>query len=284
MPEDKARKRAVRARMASTGERYTTAARNLGTGLAPCGIHAAGPDGRCPAACEEPRVPGYAEIVAADPPKAEREWSTRARVRIRDSYRAGSVSPWDERRFTPGEELEMLQMGRQGRPVDRDAWWTSADIDGAFILPAVHVQVLEVISDNPPAFADAALPRGRVIAILGPGAEAWDGQGILTVPGVYDFEIRASSGELLGLVSRGGTGAGYARMRAAEPVTYRAVIREDGSYYPPSVKFPAGFIPPDPARAAAAERARWGGTGTGTAAGITVRLQGPVSGDGTSEG
>jgi len=31
MPEDKARKRAVRARMAQTGERYTTAARKLGT-------------------------------------------------------------------------------------------------------------------------------------------------------------------------------------------------------------------------------------------------------------
>ncbi|HEX9354594.1 MAG TPA: hypothetical protein VF933_12370 [Streptosporangiaceae bacterium] len=30
MPEDKARKRAVRARMAQTGERYTTAARKLG--------------------------------------------------------------------------------------------------------------------------------------------------------------------------------------------------------------------------------------------------------------
>ena len=30
MPEDKARKRAVRARMTQTGERYTTAARKLG--------------------------------------------------------------------------------------------------------------------------------------------------------------------------------------------------------------------------------------------------------------
>jgi hypothetical protein len=34
------------------------------------------------------------------------------------------------------------------------------------------------------------------------------------------------------------------------------------------VKFLAGFIPPDPARAAATERARWGATGTGTAGGV----------------
>jgi len=78
------------------------------------------------------------------------------------------------------------------------------------------------------------------------------------VPSVYDLEIRARSGELLGLVERGGQGADYDRLRAAEPVTYRAVIREDGSYRPPSVKFPTGFIPPDPVRCAAAERARWG--------------------------
>jgi hypothetical protein len=84
------------------------------------------------------------------------------------------------------------------------------------------------------------------------------------------LEIRARSGELLGLVERGGAGAGYDKIQAAQPVTYRAVVREDGSYHPPSVKFPPGFIPPDPARCAAAERARWGGTGTGSAAGVQV--------------
>ena len=83
------------------------------------------------------------------------------------------------------------------------------------------------------------------------------------MPGVYDFEIRASSGELLGLIERGGHGPAYASPHPAEPVTFRAVIREDGSNHPPAVKFPPGFIPPDPARAAAAERARWGGTGPG---------------------
>jgi hypothetical protein len=38
-------------------------------------------------------------------------------------------------------------------------------------------------------------------------------------------------------------------------------------------------MPPDPVRTAAAERARWGGTGTGTAAGVTVRTMPPGQAD-----
>jgi hypothetical protein len=164
MTQHKDRKARIRARMAETGEPYSEAARQLG------------------AAQDEPGIPDYAGIMQNDPPAAEREWSTWARVRIRATYRAGSVSPWDERRFEPGQELEMVQWGRAGRAVDRSAWWTSTDIDGAFIIPAEHVDVLEVTRDKPPTFAAAALPRGRMLAILGPGAEAWDGQGILVVP------------------------------------------------------------------------------------------------------
>jgi hypothetical protein len=199
---------------------------------------------------------------------AERDWSTSARVRITKPYRAGAVSPWDERRFRAGEELEMNQRGRAGRPVERDAWWTSFDIDGAFIVPAEHVEVLEVLRESAPTFAGAALDAARVTAMFGPGAAGWADLGILTVPGVYDFEIRASSGELLGLIERGGRGAAYADPHPAAPVTYRIVIRDDGSYHPPAVNFPPGSVPPDPARSAAAERARWGGTGTGTAGGV----------------
>jgi hypothetical protein len=243
MPEDKARKRAVRARMAETGERYTTAARKLGA--------------------DRP----------ADPPVAEREWSTRARVRIVTAARAGSVAWHDVHQFTPGEELEMIQWGRAGRPVERDCWWSSTDIDGAYIIDAGHVEVLEVIAESAPTFAGAALPAAKVTAMFGDGAAGWPELGILTVPSVYDLEIRAGSGELLGLIERGGQGAAYADPHPAEPVTYRAVIREDGSYHPPAVKFPAGFIPPDPARATAAERARWGGTGTGTADGVHAAVR-----------
>jgi len=215
---------------------------------------------------------------------AERDWSTWARVRITKPYRAGSVDPYGERMFRPGDELEMIQWGRAGRTVDRSAWWTSTDIDGAFIVLADHVEVLEVTRESAPTFAAAALPVDKVAAMFGPGAAGWPDLGILAVPGVYDFEIRASSGELLGLIERGGHGPAYASPHPAKPVTFRAVICEDGSHHPPAVKFPAGFIPPDPARAAAAERARWGGTGTGTAGGVTARALPPGDWDGIDEG
>jgi hypothetical protein len=122
MPEDKARKRAVRQRMAQTGERYTTAARRLAS---------TGDDPADPAAA----------LGQADPPLAEREWSTRARVRISSNYPGSQPDMWSGREQPPrpGAVLEMIQWGRAGRPVDRDAWWTSTDIDGAVIIPAEHV-------------------------------------------------------------------------------------------------------------------------------------------------
>ena len=85
---------------------------------------------------------------------------------------------------------------------------------------------------------------------------------MLVIAGLFYFEIRAASGELLGLVERGGHGPDRARLHAAEPVTYRAVTREgvtEAWPEPPSVRFPAGFLPPDPVQAAAAERARLAG-------------------------
>jgi hypothetical protein len=309
MPEDKARKRAVRARMAETGERYTTAARRLAdapddrplriprgdtcpycrsaglsverTGAQSVRVTCNG-CGECnirPAAFYEvPPAPGpaYAVLVQADPPAAERDWSTRARVRIITPVGAANVDPRGSRSFTPGEELEMIQWGRAGRSVDRSAWWTSTDIDGAFIIGAEHVEVLEIIKEKAPTFAGAALPAAEVTAMLGPSAAGWAEQGILLVPHIYDLEVRAGSGELLGLIERGGQGQDYDPPRPRQPVTYRAVIREDGSHHPPAVKFPGGFVPPDPARATAAERARWGGTGTGTAAGAQVSTARPV--------
>ena len=109
--------------------------------------------------------------------------------------------------------------------------------------------------------------------MFGPGAAGWAEQGILVIAGLFDFEVRAADGELLGLIKRGGQGDTCNPPHPLEPVTYRAVIRADVAEAwpePPSVPFPAGFVPPDPVRAAAGERARWGGTGTGTAAGVTV--------------
>ncbi len=81
---------------------------------------------------------------------ATRDWHTRARVRITAETTSRSVNPWVERTFHQGEELEMLQWGRAGRPVRRDAWWTSFDIDGAYIIKAENVEVIEVLDEIAP--------------------------------------------------------------------------------------------------------------------------------------
>ncbi len=81
---------------------------------------------------------------------AIRDWHTRARVRIVKEKVSRSVEPSTVRTFSPGEELEMIQWGRQGRPVDRSAWWTSYDIDASHILAADNVEVIEVLSEVPP--------------------------------------------------------------------------------------------------------------------------------------
>lgn len=248
MPEDKARKRDVRARMAATGERYTTAARRLG------GIPPAPPD------------PAYTDLIKDDPPLAEREWSTSARVRILSAYPGSTADDiWHQRERAPqpGEELTMMQSGRAGRPVDRSTWWTSTDIDGAAIVPAEHVLVREVTGVSAPTHRGAALTPDRAAGILGRGTDVWAGLGVLVIAGLFDFEVRAADGELLGLVERGGQGPNRDRLlQAREPVTYRVVIRPGVSEAwpaPPAVKYPPVFMPPDPVRAAAIERTRWGG-------------------------
>ncbi|MFJ6384733.1 hypothetical protein ACIQI7_32585 [Kitasatospora sp. NPDC092039] len=81
---------------------------------------------------------------------AEQEWWTEARVRITAPYTAGAVDPDVTRRFEPGEELVMIQWGRARREVERDSWWTCTDIDAAHIIPAEHVEVLEVLDEQLP--------------------------------------------------------------------------------------------------------------------------------------
>jgi len=288
MPEDKARKRAVRQRMADTGERYTTAARRLAaSGADPVAEPGGGPrddftaDRRADldagelggltdtdyydATAQETarNDPAYTDLVKDDPELAEREWWLRARVRILSTYPGGRPGVWwnGDRPPQPGEELQMRQGGRAGRKVDRDAWWTSSDIDGAVIVPAEHVLVLEVTEVHAPTHKGAAMPAAEVVAMFGAPAAGWAEQGILVIPGLFDFEVRASSGELLGLIRRGGQGDTYNPPRPLEPVTYRAVIREGAEAWPapPAVAFPDGFVPPDPARATVSERRRWYG-------------------------
>jgi hypothetical protein len=81
---------------------------------------------------------------------AIRDWYTKARVRIIKEASAASRDPYRTITFQPGQEITMIQWGREGRSVDRSAWWTDTDIDGAFIINSDCVQVLEVLEEVPP--------------------------------------------------------------------------------------------------------------------------------------
>lgn len=84
----------------------------------------------------------------AEEKQAIRDWHTRARVRIKETTTKHSFD--GEHTFQAGEIVVMLQWGRAGRTVDRDAWWTSYDIDGAWIVEASLVEVIEVIDEVSP--------------------------------------------------------------------------------------------------------------------------------------
>ncbi|WP_113699699.1 hypothetical protein [Nonomuraea lactucae] len=66
---------------------------------------------------------------------------TRARVRITKHHRAST--PYGDRHFTPGEELEMIKWGPGG-----DSWWTELTVDTSFIVPGECVEVLEVLGTD----------------------------------------------------------------------------------------------------------------------------------------
>jgi hypothetical protein len=82
-------------------------------------------------------------------PIAARDWHTRAIVRIKETTHTGSPEGGTHT-FHAGQELEMVQWGRAGREVNRGAWWTSFDIDGAFIIKAKNVEVVKIIEETKP--------------------------------------------------------------------------------------------------------------------------------------
>jgi hypothetical protein len=86
----------------------------------------------------------------ADEQAADRDWHTRALVRMKETHTYRSVDPYREWTFHKGEELELIQWGRAGRPVRRDSWWTSFDIDGALIVEAGSVEIIQVIDEMLP--------------------------------------------------------------------------------------------------------------------------------------
>lgn len=79
---------------------------------------------------------------------ASRDWHTRATVRVLRTVTRRSH--YGARTFGAGEELEMIQWGRAGRPVERDAWWTDFDIDGAYIVEASNVKVVKILEEVAP--------------------------------------------------------------------------------------------------------------------------------------
>lgn len=73
----------------------------------------------------------------------------RARVRIVRDISTRSVDPGDAINWHAGEELVMFQWDRNpGLPPADHAWWTDFDIDGAHIIAAEHIQVLEVLEER----------------------------------------------------------------------------------------------------------------------------------------
>ena len=81
-------------------------------------------------------------------PTASQDWHTRAIVRILKTTLTHSYD--GEHTFRAGEEMEMVQWGRAGRPVDRGAWWTSYDIDGAFIIDSDKTEIVKILDEVAP--------------------------------------------------------------------------------------------------------------------------------------
>lgn len=68
----------------------------------------------------------------------------RARVRVVADVEASN--PYTRPRlYRAGDELEMILRGRAGEPLSAVSWWSSTDVDGAYILPADAVTVLEAL-------------------------------------------------------------------------------------------------------------------------------------------
>ena len=82
-------------------------------------------------------------------PIAANDWHTAAEVEVTETVDTHNAIG-GTRTFTAGERLVMHQWGRAGRPVDRDVWWTSYDIDAAHIVPAGHVRVTRILDETYP--------------------------------------------------------------------------------------------------------------------------------------
>jgi hypothetical protein len=104
---------------------------------------------------------------------AEREWATRAKVRfLRDVTDSTAPDAYPRTsNYRKGDERIMVQHGHQHRPVRPD-WWSSFDIDGAWIAPADAIEIVELISYTSPCtpWPETAAEQ---IAGYSPRTETW---------------------------------------------------------------------------------------------------------------
>lgn len=117
---------------------------------------------------------------------AERDWETRALVRLRRASVGLSTTA----------VVEAVQAGEAGTMVKRDFWRTA---DGA-TLDAGIVEVLVVLHDDPPEYANAGQPVAQVAAMVGShAAEAWLAEGVAVVRRGPEYEL-ARGGGLVGVL------------------------------------------------------------------------------------
>jgi hypothetical protein len=65
------------------------------------------------------------------------------RVRIAADVEVGNTVG-GSRAYRAGEEVDMILRGQPGEPLSAAAWWSSTNVDGAYILAADQVEVLEL--------------------------------------------------------------------------------------------------------------------------------------------
>jgi hypothetical protein len=71
-------------------------------------------------------------------------WMIRGRVRVVADVTVGSVDPATSRTYRAGEVLDMILRGTSGQPLAAAAWWSTTDVDAAYILKADQVEVLDM--------------------------------------------------------------------------------------------------------------------------------------------
>jgi hypothetical protein len=81
-------------------------------------------------------------------PIATQDWHTTAIIRFLETARVRSFA--GEHTYQKGEEGEMVQWGRKGRTIDRSTWWSSFDIDEAFIVKSDKTEIVRILDEVAP--------------------------------------------------------------------------------------------------------------------------------------